>query len=802
MYEFLQQHQLTLMLMLSGMCIMLAVLTTVTRVLSPFRRRVLFAIELAAAFILMSDRMAYKYRGETGDAAFYIVRIANFLVFFLMLVILNLYNLYVKDLMRNEAGMKTIPVRLYIVDGIICLGYILLIISQFTGLYYTFDEYNRYQRSDLYIICNILPMLAIVILLSVIISSWKRLPGLIRVSLLLFNIVPIVMSTLQIFFYGLSLNNIGVVAMVILLYVFALIDLNKKVEKSNNIRMKYLQQESEKTHTMFVQTATALANAIDAKDKYTHGHSTRVAEYSREIARLAGEDDKMLEEIYFSGLLHDVGKIGVPDAIINKDGKLTDEEFAMIKQHPVIGKQILSTIDVSPYLSIGANYHHERYDGRGYPEGLKGEDIPKMARIIAVADAYDAMTSKRSYRDPIPQQKVREEIVKGIGTQFDPEYAKIMLHMIDYDIDYTLKETDEVAEFSGRNELRCEEAHSVISDGFLLDEHYTTLHMHSITDEDGSITDIPSLILFDSLDAKTHFNDGHEKDMLFTVYGELFFEGAYNCAEARAIKSDIRDYDEKKHSEDEVLRNLKEGISFDIKAVRIGDHAMIDIVNKSRILRFIVALPDNIRFCYMGITGTHCRIRNVRIDREEGVISKNLIPRIADEISFITGAPEGDIPNIEIDGWRKKSTKGIPIKNKLTLRFHTMSLPTARLVWHCPYVSLFYSADHLVGGLDYKEYVLCRLDGENWESDAQVDNQIFINTTERFEGWEKWKDDNKAGMDVEIVITKKGNKITIITENAGVAVRSITTINDNPPQVYAALTGDQCVLTDIHVIEG
>jgi len=135
-----------------------------------------------------------------------------------------------------------------------------------------------------------------------------------------------------------------------------------------------------------------------------------------------------------------VGKIGVPDAIINKAGRLTEDEFAQIKLHPIYGNRILSRIQLSPYLSIGAHYHHERYDGRGYPEGLKGEEIPDIARIIAVADAYDAMTSRRSYRELLPKQKVREELVKGLETQFDPAYAKIMLELIDQDTDYVMRE--------------------------------------------------------------------------------------------------------------------------------------------------------------------------------------------------------------------------------------------------------------------------------------------------------------------------------------------------------------------------
>ncbi|MBQ9438523.1 MAG: response regulator [Lachnospiraceae bacterium] len=206
-------------------------------------------------------------------------------------------------------------------------------------------------------------------------------------------------------------------------------DLSHEVEKKT--------KENEK---LFLHVVSSLASAIDAKDTYTNGHSGRVADYAREIARRYGYRGKKLEDIYMMGLLHDVGKIGVPDAVINKPAKLTDEEFEIIKNHPVLGARILVNIKEMPALVNGARFHHERYDGKGYPDGLAGEDIPEEARIIAVADAYDAMTSHRSYRAPMPQGVVREEIEKGKGTQFDPRFAEIMLGMIDEDTEYAMRE--------------------------------------------------------------------------------------------------------------------------------------------------------------------------------------------------------------------------------------------------------------------------------------------------------------------------------------------------------------------------
>ena len=213
-------------------------------------------------------------------------------------------------------------------------------------------------------------------------------------------------------------------------------NLSQEVEK----KTQEVTEQHEKLERISMQIVKTLSGAIDAKDTYTNGHSTRVAEYSREIARRAGFSKAVQDDIYMMGLLHDVGKIGIPDAIINKPTKLTDDEYAIIKQHPLMGAEILENITEFPKLVTGARWHHERYDGKGYPDGISGEDIPMEARIIAIADAYDAMSSRRSYRDVLPQEFIRKELVKGKGTQFDPEYTDSMLAMIDADTDYQMRE--------------------------------------------------------------------------------------------------------------------------------------------------------------------------------------------------------------------------------------------------------------------------------------------------------------------------------------------------------------------------
>jgi len=180
-------------------------------------------------------------------------------------------------------------------------------------------------------------------------------------------------------------------------------------------------------YAMFDGFARSLAKAVDFRDRYTQGHSERVAEFSVGIARELGLSDAEVEVVQRAATLHDVGKIGVSDAVLNKPGKLTDEEFASIKAHPANGYEILKNTPTFEVLLPGIRHHHERHDGRGYPDGLEGEHVPLIARIIAAADAYDAMTSHRVYRRALPIVKARDELIKGCGSQFDTKVIRAFL---------------------------------------------------------------------------------------------------------------------------------------------------------------------------------------------------------------------------------------------------------------------------------------------------------------------------------------------------------------------------------------
>ncbi|MCH4157136.1 MAG: HD domain-containing protein [Acidaminococcaceae bacterium] len=179
------------------------------------------------------------------------------------------------------------------------------------------------------------------------------------------------------------------------------------------------------------QAIHAIAKTIDAKDKYTNGHSVRVAQYAREIAKEEHWSEDQQEKLFYTALLHDIGKIGIPDKILNKPGKLSQEEYAIIKQHTTIGYHILQDMTSVPYVQDGAHYHHEHYDGSGYPEGLKGDAIPEVARLIGVADSVDAMYSARIYRPEMTIDYIKDELVRCSGTQFDPRFAADMLHVLE-----------------------------------------------------------------------------------------------------------------------------------------------------------------------------------------------------------------------------------------------------------------------------------------------------------------------------------------------------------------------------------
>ena len=191
-----------------------------------------------------------------------------------------------------------------------------------------------------------------------------------------------------------------------------------------------LKDKNEELEQAYLDTIGILRQTVEAKDTYTRGHSDRVSEYSVLIGTKMGLDEETIHTLKIGGLFHDIGKIGIPDGILTKESKLDDEEYSQIKEHPVIGAHILGDAEVFKDIIPIVLHHHERYDGKGYPHKLAGENIPFLARIAAVADTFDAMTSKRSYRDCLPLDAVIAEFERCSGTQFDPKIAELFLNIL------------------------------------------------------------------------------------------------------------------------------------------------------------------------------------------------------------------------------------------------------------------------------------------------------------------------------------------------------------------------------------
>lgn len=341
-------------------------------------------------------------------------------------------------------------------NKVLCLlMFVVLAVNVFTGVLFTFDASGEYVKGKLYFLVYLVPLYYILFGAGVLVTHKEcfntRQKCSIGVYIFMCALGPVMQMTL---FPDvlLGLFTPSVAALIILFSMETpdyqklmktlaeLNELRRSLQKEVKKQTQAAEDRREKVERLSEQIILTLAKTIDAKDKYTNGHSERVAGYSREIARRMGMSEQEQKDIYCMGLLHDIGKIGISDAIINKTEKLTDEEYKLMLNHPVIGAEILKEISEIPDISIGALYHHEKYDGSGYPGGVAGEKIPFPARIIGIADAYDAMASKRSYRDVMPQQAVRAEIAAGRGTQFDPACTDIMLQMIDEDKEYRMCE--------------------------------------------------------------------------------------------------------------------------------------------------------------------------------------------------------------------------------------------------------------------------------------------------------------------------------------------------------------------------
>ena len=406
-------------------CVITAIIVLVTSRSERKGAKALFGLLLTNAVLNNAEALAYLFGGDTSELGYYLVRVSNFLIFFCNYVMLLFFLAYLCRTIEKNSGIKIVFARRVMEIGALA-GILLLILSRVFGFYYSFDENNNCFRLGSYWLLLAFSEMLMLGVVALTFFNWRHLRTAERIQCLMFEFLPGIGIVVQTFVQDVPLAMITNTVTVITIFI--------------SYEISYSGYMVKRERRLFEQMITAFAEAIDAKDNYTGGHSGRVAKYSRLLAEKMGFSREKVEEIYQMALLHDIGKIGVSDLILRKDGKLSEEEFDVIKMHPVKGSEILEHITEKSELAIGARWHHERYDGKGYPDGLKGEEIPIEGRIICVADSYDAMTSNRSYRKFLPQDVVRSELEKNSGTQFDPVVARHMIAIMDADKNYRLHE--------------------------------------------------------------------------------------------------------------------------------------------------------------------------------------------------------------------------------------------------------------------------------------------------------------------------------------------------------------------------
>jgi hypothetical protein len=365
-----------------------------------------------------------------------------------------------------------------------------------------------------------------------------------------------------------------------------------------------------------------------------------------------------------------------------------------------------------------------------------------------------------------------------------------MVGIIDADPEYKLRDNLGGDDFDVHPEthIECEEYRKKVTKGILFEETVTNISFDWEKQNDSPTGySNPALVLFDSYDNRIHVDKKNIEAFGYTEYGELWFNGHYNVANARNMEVKI-----------EELENAIESNHYEITIFRFDDHLKLITKGQGKKIEAVVALPNSSKYAYVGLTGEYGNINNITIENTEQQVNESDIERIADVISY-TNRMESDIPNVQINRNRSAYSEALVINDGMNVVFHTMSLPSANLVWHCPYAVLFSSDDGTVDGPNYREYALLKLNGENECETVYAENTMVKKVTDEFVDWDTWKEKNKIGLECRISFKKKNIHVEMAVEDAGILIRNTTKIKDKPEKVYFTLTGDQCAITDIRI---
>ena len=394
---------------------------------------------LLASFLDVVSAVGISYASMIPDAENIVLSTAYFAAS-------GVCQFFLVDYVRAYTKDSVLGRTMIWIDRVIMTVYLLLVFSSVaTGWLFTFEN-GVYVHGPVYAASFIVPAYFMIGALSLALANRQLFTRSQILSSIFFVIVTLGCMLIQVFvvpdvllaYFGASISAL------FLMFALETPDYQKLMRTMNDLEYlrQNLQVEVKKQTELAIdrqhhleelslQTIQALAHAIDAKDEYTNGHSTRVAQYAVLLARELGWDENRVRDLQFAAMLHDIGKIGVPDTILNKPGRLNDVEYAVIQTHTTVGAGILENVTSLPLSRTVAMYHHERWDGHGYPSRLAGTDIPEEARLLAIADSYDAMTSDRVYRPALTPEKSRQELVDGRGSQFDPDMVDVFLRLVD-----------------------------------------------------------------------------------------------------------------------------------------------------------------------------------------------------------------------------------------------------------------------------------------------------------------------------------------------------------------------------------
>lgn len=517
--------------------------------------------------------------------------------------------------------------------------------------------------------------------------------------------------------------------------------MKKKTEKPDD--SDAIKSEIAKSNKKLERITDSLTNIIARSEEPIDEKSEQIAVKATKMAEAIGKSDEELAAIYFACFFYEMGKKDV---------------LFQLKDKTKVSQNI---------------------------------------ELLALCDMYDNIAHRLETEEVLSYNNVREEFVKESADLFDPVLYDAFLKILDHDF----RKDEDIIKVE--EELTCNKYKEMVSSGIRIDEEVKTILFESTPIDSGDTRFAkPSIVIFDADDKCFHSHAKTISTYRYVEYGELFFDGNFVYTAARNMEVRLNNKVKNANGKSDAVSGSSEGDSivskYKITTSAYGDHVSIEVESDEGVIDCVVALPSGGKAC-IGITGENCHISNIVVDKTGNKVGEGDIRIIADKINYIERM-ESDLPNVQIEGEMSSYTEGVKLSGELRLKFHTMTIPGSEFVWNCPFI-VFYNSDNGEAlGENYIEFDEVKLNGESVAGDEIVESKLNMEKTDEFEGWDVWKEKNKEGIECEVVIHRRGNKIVTSTENLGIKIENTTVLNNHIKDVYVALTGSHVALTDIRAV--